>query len=395
MSVSAQIEMLQPKLIAWRHHLHAHPETAFEEYRTAAFIAGELRAMGLEVHEGIAGTGVVAVLRNGEGGAVGLRADIDALDIQEATGLPYASTVPGKMHACGHDGHTAMLLGAARYMVDHPPGPGTVVFIFQPAEENEGGARSMIEDGLFTRFPIEQVFALHNWPGLEAGRFAVHDGPVMAALDTFELRLVGRSSHAAMPNEGIDPITLSAQVQMAWQTLVSRAVAPTDPAVISITQIHAGDTLNVIPDTITLCGTVRTLRPETRDMLETEMAHRARAVAEAMHASATLDYKRRYPATINAIGPAALAREAAGRVVGAEAVDTGLAPSMASEDFAFMLDAIPGAYVWIGNGPVGGGQNLHSPTYRFNDDILPLGAQYFTRIAEQALSTSANEVSYR
>ena len=393
MPVLAEIKTLQPKLIAWRHHLHAHPETAFEEHRTAAFIAGELRAMGLEVHEGIAGTGVVAVLRNGEGSTVGLRADIDALNIQEATGLPYASTVPGKMHACGHDGHTAMLLGAARHMTDHPPGPGSVVFIFQPAEENEGGARAMIEDGLFARYPVDQVFALHNWPGLEVGHFAVHEGPVMAAFDTFELRLEGRGSHAAMPHEGIDPIALAAQVQLAWQTLVSRAVAPTDPAVISITQIHAGDTLNVIPEAVTLRGTVRTLRPETRDLLEAEMAHRARAVAEAMHANATLDYQRRYPATINATGPTALAREAAVRVVGAGAVETGLAPSMASEDFAFMLNDVPGAYIWIGNGPVGDGQNLHSPTYRINDEILPLGVQYFTEVAAQALRAIASEVS--
>lgn len=389
MAAFKQIEALQPKLIAWRHHLHAHPETAFEEHGTAAFIAQELRAMGLEVHTGIAGTGVVGVLRNGTGSAVGLRADIDALDVQEATGLPFASKVSGKMHACGHDGHTAMLLGAARHMADHPPGEGAVVFIFQPAEENEGGARVMIEDGLFKRFPVDQVFALHNWPGLEEGRFAVHNGPVMAALDTFELRLTGRGSHGAMPHEGIDPITLSAQVQLAWQTLVSRAVAPTDPAVISITQIHAGDTLNVIPETVVLRGTVRTFRPETRDMLQAEMGHRAKAVADAMHASATLEYQRRYPSTINANGPAELARAAAVRVVGIDAVDTTLPPSMASEDFAFMLNAAPGAYVWIGNGPVGNGQNLHSPTYRFNDNILPAGVRYFTEVATAALASQS------
>lgn len=394
MPVSEAILSLHPLLTRWRQDLHAHPETAFEEYRTAAFIAGELRAMGLEVHEGIGGTGVVGVLRNGDGWSVGLRADIDALEIHEATGLAYASTVPGKMHACGHDGHTTMLLGAARHMASNPPGPGTVVFIFQPAEENEGGGRAMVEDGLFERFPVDQVFALHNWPGLEAGRFAVHIGPVMAAFDTFELRLIGRGSHAAMPHEGIDPITLAAQVQFAWQTLVSRAVAPTDPAVISITQIHAGDMLNVIPETVILRGTVRTFRPETRDMLEAEMAHRAQAVAEACHACAELDYQRRYPATINAAAPTALALEAARGVVGSDAVDTGLAPSMASEDFAFMLAEVPGAYIWIGNGPAEGGRNLHSPNYQFNDDILPLGVQYFCDVAAGAL-TAANRPGAR
>ena len=375
-----------PLLTEWRHDLHAHPETAFQEHRTAAFIAKELRAMGLEVHEGIGGTGVVGVLRNGDGWTVGLRADIDALDVTETTGLDYASTVPGKMHACGHDGHTTMLLGAAKHMAANPPGPGTVVFIFQPAEENEGGARVMIEDGLFERFPVDQVYSMHNWPGLEAGRFAVHSGPVMAAFDTFELRLIGRGSHGAMPHEGIDPITLAAQVQMAWQTLISRAVAPVDPAVISITQIHAGDTLNVIPEQITLRGTVRTFSPETRDFLEAEMGHRAQSIAAAYHAEAELDYTRRYPATINAAPAAALALEAAQGIVGADAVATDLPPSMAAEDFAFMLNDRPGAYIWIGNGSAEGGRNLHSPNYQFNDEILTLGAQYLCEVAARALS---------
>ncbi len=386
MRIADDIQAMAPQLTEWRRDLHAHPETAFEEHRTATFIAGELRAMGLEVHEGIGGTGVVGILRNGDGWSVGLRADIDALDVTETTGLPYASTTPGKMHACGHDGHTTMLLGAARHMAANPPGPGTVVFIFQPAEENEGGARVMIEDGLFERFPVDQVYSMHNWPGLETGRFAVHSGPVMAAFDTFELRLIGRGSHGAMPHEGIDPITLAAQVQMSWQTLVSRAIAPVDPAVISITQLFAGDTLNVIPERITLRGTVRTFRPETRDFLEAEMAHRAQAIADAYHARAELDYTRRYPATINDASAAALALEAAQSVVGEDAVDAALPPSMAAEDFAFMLNDRPGAYIWIGNGSAEGGRNLHSPNYNFNDDILPIGAQYFCDVAARALS---------
>lgn len=376
-----------PLLTEWRQDLHAHPETAFGEHRTAAFIARELREMGLEVHGGIAGTGVVGVLRNGSGWSVGLRADIDALPITEATGLPYASTVPGKMHACGHDGHTAMLLGAARHMAAHPPGPGTVVFIFQPAEENEGGGRVMVEEGLFDRFPVDMLFAMHNWPGLPAGRFAVHSGPVMAAFDTFELRLTGRGSHGAMPHEGIDPITVAAQVQLAWQTLVSRAVSPTDPAVISITQVHAGDTLNVIPDCIVLRGTVRSFRPETRDFLEREMRHRAENIARAYHASAELDYQRRYPATINSPAAAEMAIAAAAAIVGPEAVERDLSPSMAAEDFSFMMQEVPGAYVWLGNGSTEGGNHLHSPTYRFNDAVLPLGVQFFVEAAAQALAS--------
>jgi len=346
MTISDAIREMLPDLTAWRHELHSHPETAFEEHRTAAFIASELRAMGLEVHEGIGGTGVVGVLHNGDGWSVGLRADIDALDVTEATGLAYASKVPGKMHACGHDGHTTMLLGAARAMAANPPGPGTVFFIFHPAEENEGGARVMLEDGLFDRFPVDQVYSMHNWPGLAAGRFAVHAGPVMAAFDTFELRVNGRGSHGAMPHEGIDPITLAAQIQLAWQTVVSRAVSPVDPAVISITQIFGGDTLNAIPARVTLRGTVRTFRPETRNFLETEMEFRAKGIAAAHHAEAELDYTRRYPATINAAGPAGIAKAAATAVVGSEAVDTDMPPSMAAEDFAFMMAKAPGAYVW-------------------------------------------------
>ena len=385
MTVSQEILDMMPELTKWRHDLHAHPETAFEENRTAAFVAGELRKMGLEVHEGIGCTGVVGVLRNGDGWTVGLRADMDALNIPETTGLSYASTIPGKMHACGHDGHTTMLLGAARRMAANPPGKGTVVFIFQPAEENEGGARVMIEEGLFDRFPVDRLFALHNWPGLAEGQFAVHSGSVMAALDTFELRLIGKGSHAAMPHQGVDPITLAAQIQNGWQTIVSRMVDPTDAAVISITQMNAGDTLNVIPEQVTLHGTVRSLLPATQDMLEAEMAHRARYIAQAYHAKAEFDYLRRYPATINVEPATELALAAARTVAGEDAVRTDLTPSMGAEDFAFMMKDIPGAYIWIGNGPSEGGRNLHSPNYQFNDAIIPLGVQYFCEVAKRVL----------
>jgi hippurate hydrolase len=385
MNVSQDIRDMLPELTKWRHDLHAHPETAFKEHRTAAFIATQLRKMGLEVHEGIGGTGVVGILRNGDGWQVGLRADIDALDVEEATGLPYASTIPGKMHACGHDGHTTMLLGAARHMAANPPGKGTVVFIFQPAEENEGGARVMMEDGLFDRFPVDRLFALHNWPGLPEGQFAVHSGPVMAALDTFELRLIGKGSHAAMPHQGIDPITLAAQIQNGWQTIVSRMVDPTDAAVISITQMLAGDTLNVIPEQVILRGTVRSLLPATQDMLEAEMAYRARYIAQAYRANAEFDYQRRYPATINAEPATELALAAARAIAGEDALRTDLTPSMGAEDFAFMMQDIPGAYIWIGNGPAEGGRNLHSPNYQFNDAIIPVGVQYFCEVAKRAL----------
>lgn len=390
MNISPAIKAMENQLVEWRRALHRRPELAFEEHETAAFIATQLRAFGLEVHEGLAGTGVIGILRNGEGPSVGLRADIDALPIAELTGADYASETPGKMHACGHDGHTTMLLGAAQVMAADPPGPGTVVFIFQPAEENEGGARVMIEDGLLEQFPLDSTYALHNWPGLEAGRIAMRAGPVMAAFDTFELKVMGRGSHGAMPHEGIDPITLAAQLQMAWQTIVSRAVDPTDAAVISVTQIHAGHTLNVIPDEVILRGTVRTLRPATRDFVQAEMTRRAEMIAEAFHASAELTYQRRYPATINSSEAAETARRAAEAIVGRDAVQTDYAPSMASEDFAFLLEKVPGAYGWIGNGSAEGGRNLHSPHYDFNDEILPLGVQFFVEVARRAL-IGANE----
>jgi hippurate hydrolase len=388
MTIVPEIRAMTPLLEQWRHDLHMHPELAFEEHRTAAFIARELREMGLEVHEGLAGTGVVGVLRNGDGPSIGLRADIDALPVQEATGLPFASQTPGRMHACGHDGHTTMLLGAARHMAAHPPGPGTVVFIFQPAEENEGGARVMVDQGLFDQFPVSQVFAMHNWPGLPPGEIAVHAGPVMAALDTFELRITGKGSHAAMPHEGIDPITLAAQIQMAWQTIISRAVSPTEPAVISITQFIAGDNLNVIPEQAILRGTVRCFSSETQDLLQSEMTRRAEMIADACHARAKLTYERRYPATLNNPQAVTLAMRAAETTVGQSALHTDIAPSMAAEDFSFMLNAVPGAYVWLGNGSADGGCILHSPTYRFNDAILPTGVQYFVEVVRQAMQSN-------
>ena len=386
MEFKSSIESLTPEFVGWRRHLHAHPELAFEEKQTAAFIAGKLREFGLEVHEGIGRTGVVGVLRRGNGPMVGLRADIDALPIVEATGLAYASQTRGKMHACGHDGHTAMLLGAARVLSELPPQNGSVAFIFQPAEENEGGGKAMVEDGLFRDFPAATVYGMHNWPGLPAGQFAVHSGPVMAAFDTFEVIVEGQGSHGAMPHQGIDPISVSAQLYQAWQLIVSRNISPTDAAVISVTQIHAGDTWNVVPNAVTLRGTVRTLRPQTRDMIEARMAERADLICRAFGARAHFRYQRRYPATINTAAEAETARLAATEIAADRAVLTDLAPSMASEDFSYMLQEKPGAYIWLGNGPAEDGHNLHSPRYDFNDEILPVGVEYWVRLAHRVLA---------
>ena len=308
MEFKPRIDALTPEFVSWRRHLHERPELAFEEKETASFIAGKLREFGLEVHEGIGRTGVVGLLRRGNSPMVGLRADIDALPILEVTGLPYASKTEGRMHACGHDGHTAMLLGAARVLSEMPPASGTVAFIFQPAEENEGGGRAMVEDGLFRDFPASSVYGMHNWPGLPAGQFAVHNGPVMAAFDTFEVIIEGQGSHGAMPHQGIDPIAVSTQIYQAWHLIVSRSVSPTDAAVISVTQIHAGDTWNVVPGTVTMRGTVRTLRPQTRDMIEARMGERAELIARAFGATVKFQYLRRYPATINTAAEAELAK---------------------------------------------------------------------------------------
>ncbi len=385
MELRSRIESLTPEFVRWRRHLHTLPELAFEEHQTAAFVAEKLRGFGLEVHEGIGGTGVVGVLRHGNGPMVGLRADMDALPITEATGVPYASLAPGRMHACGHDGHMAMLLGAAQVLSENPPKDGSVAFIFQPAEEAAGGGKAMVEAGLFRDFPVSSVYGLHNWPGVPEGQFAVHAGPVMAAFDIFELVIEGQGSHGAMPHQGIDPITIGAELHLAWQLIVSRALNPTDAAVISVTQINAGDSWNVVPETATLRGTVRTLRPETRDMIEAAMGQRADLMCRAFGAHARFDYQRRYPATINTLGEAETARMTAAEVAGDGAVQTDLPPSMASEDFAFMLQERPGAYIWIGAGPADDGRHLHSARYDFNDAILPVGIEYWVTLARRVL----------
>ncbi|CAO3438866.1 M20 aminoacylase family protein [Azospirillum doebereinerae] len=385
----AGIEGLTADVTAWRHDLHAHPETAFEEERTSGFVAEKLASFGLEVHRGLAKTGVVGILRNGEGPSVAFRADMDALHIQEETNLPYRSRHPGRMHACGHDGHTAMLLGAARHLSENPSFQGSIAFVFQPAEENDGGGRVMVEEGLFDRFPVERIFGMHNWPGLEVGRIALRPGPIMAAYDVFELTLTGRGTHAAMPNLGTDTILVGSQIVAAFQTIPARNVHPVDAAVVSVTQFHAGDTWNVLPATAVLRGTVRTFRAEVQDLMERRMGELATAIAKGYGVEASLRYERRYPATVNSAAEAEIARQVAVQVVGESAVDLDPMPSMGAEDFAFMLEKRPGAYVWVGAGPSDGGRNLHSPHYDFNDAVLPIGVSYWVRLAETLLPKAA------
>ncbi len=382
----ADLTPLVPDMTAWRHHLHAHPETAFEEVGTQAFIAERLAEFGLEPQLGLGKTGVVATLTRGQSNrAIGLRADIDALDIPEANTFAYASKTPGKMHACGHDGHTAMLLGAAKYLSEHGGFDGTVHFIFQPAEENEGGGKAMVEDGLFDCFPMEAVYGMHNWPYLPFGHTAVALGPMMASFDVFEITLTGRGTHAAMPHKGDDVLLAAGELIVALQSIASRLIDPLDPVVVSVTQIHGGDTWNVLPGSAVLRGTVRAFSAATQDAVEAAMRRTAEAVASVHGAAASVRYERRYPATINDPREGAFCAEVLGGLVGADKVDTQPRPNMGAEDFAFLLDKKPGAYVWLGTAGPEGGVPLHNPAYDFNDAALPLGAAYWVRLARAAL----------
>jgi amidohydrolase len=387
MAIINRIGDFQDEMTAWRRDLHAHPELGFEEVRTSALVADKLRAFGLdEVHTGIAKTGVVGVLRAGAAGrAIGLRADMDALPIDEPTGLPYASKHTGRMHACGHDGHTTMLLGAARYLAETRNFDGTIYFIFQPAEEMRGGGRVMIEEGLFERFPAEQVFGMHNWPRIPAGRFAMRPGPVMAAADRIEIHLTGDGGHGAMPHFARDPLIAGAQIVSALQTIVARNADPVDRAVVSITQFHAGTTDNVIPGAAFLGGTARSFSPEMRALIERRLGEIARGIGQALQVEVDCRYERGYPATVNSEAETELAATAAAEIVGGDQVDRAPAPVMGAEDFAFMLERRPGAYVFIGNGGGADAPMVHNPDYKFNDQILPYGASYWARLAEQLL----------
>jgi hippurate hydrolase len=377
---------LMPEITRWRHHLHQRPELQFDVHDTARFVAERLRAFGCdEVVEGIGRTGVVGVIRGRLGSsqrAIGLRADMDALPIMEATGRPWASTVPGRMHACGHDGHTAMLLGAAQYLAETRQFDGAVVLIFQPAEEGGGGGRAMVRDGLMERFGIEAVFGMHNWPGLPIGQFQTRPGPLLASADTIEIRVNGRGGHAALPYQCIDPIVIAAAIVSATQSIVARSVDPIRSAVVSITTIAAGDTDNVIPDTAVMTGTVRTLDAAVRDQIEARLRQIVEATAAAYGGTATLFYRRGYPTTVNHAAETELAVTVAQEIAGAAGVDGAAQPIMGAEDFAYMLEARPGAMVFIGNGSTAG---LHHPAYDFTDDVIPHGCSYWVRLTERAL----------
>ena len=381
-------------IAALRRDIHAHPELCFEERRTADLVAAKLTEWGIPIHRGLGTTGVVGIVRNGSSTrAVGLRADIDALPMQEFNRFAHASRHQGKMHACGHDGHTAMLLAAAQHFARNRQFDGTVYLIFQPAEEGGGGAREMIQDGLFERFPMEAVFGMHNWPGMPVGKFAVSAGPVMASSNEFRITIRGKGSHAALPHNGVDPVPIACQMVQAFQTIISRNKKPIDAGVISVTMIHAGEATNVVPDSCELQGTVRTFTLEVLDLIERRMRQVAEHVCAAHDAQCDFEFVRNYPPTINHPQEAAFAREVMASIVGADNV-LPQEPTMGAEDFAFMLQARPGAYCFIANGDgahreLGHGEGpcmLHNPSYDFNDDLIPLGATYWVRLAEAWLA---------
>ncbi|MEK9823899.1 MAG: M20 aminoacylase family protein [Pseudomonadales bacterium] len=386
MKIIDELAAFKPELTRWRRDIHAHPELAFEEHRTAAVVAEKLASFGIHVDTGIAGTGVVGTLKRGRGNrAIGLRADLDALPIHEANDFEHKSKNPGLMHACGHDGHTTMLLGAARHLAEHGEFEGTVYFIFQPAEENEGGGRAMVEAGLFDNYPMEAVYGMHNIPGMPVGSFAVKPGPMMAAFDIFELTIKGKGGHAAMPHLATDPVIIGTKVVDAYQSIVSRIVDPNEPAVLSVTQFHAGDAYNVIPDDVKISGCTRCFSPRVQSLFETQMKQIATEICSAWGASCEFKYERRYPPVINSEQEASLAGEVASDISGAGNVYLNPKPSMGSEDFAYMLQEKPGAYIWIGNGDGEGSCMVHNPGYDFNDEILPLGATWWVKMAEKSL----------
>ena len=378
-----------------RRDIHAHPELAFQEKRTADIVARELTAYGLEVHRGLAQTGVVGVLRKGSSQrAIGLRADMDALPLEEKSQLANRSTHRGRMHACGHDGHTALLLGAARYLAENQDQidfDGTVYFIFQPAEEAEGGAEIMIADGLFRQFPMDAVYGLHNWPGIPAGEMAIMPGPVMAGTCAFEIKVRGHGCHAAMPNQGVDTLVVTSQLVLALQSVVSRNLHPCESAVVSVTQIHGGEAFNIIPDDAVLRGTIRTFKPEVQTLVEQAIERLCSGIANAFGARIDTHFDLRYPPTVNSTAETALCRQTAEVLLGEDKVRKDELPSMGAEDFAFMLREKPGCYVWLGNGPGTGGCSLHNPHYDFNDDVLIYGISYWVRLVETALATTAAE----
>jgi len=387
MAIINRIADFHDEMTAWRQDFHAHPELGFKETRTSAIVAEKLQAFGFdEVHTDIAKTGVVGVLRAGGGGeAIGLRADMDALPIEEMTGKSYASTHAGRMHACGHDGHTTMLLGAARYLAETRNFDGTAYFIFQPAEEGDGGGRVMVEEGLFERFPMRQVYGMHNWPGRPVGSFAMRPGPIMAATDQFVIEVRGKGGHAAAPHLCLDPLVVAAEIALAMQTIISRCADPIEQGVVSVTQIHGGDTLNVIPEVATLAGTARSFTPEVRNLLEERIKNIPGHIARAHRIEAIVDFRRGYPPTVNSEAETTLAADTAAEIAGEDRVERATPPVMGGEDFAYMLEKKPGSYIFIGNGGDEKTPMLHNPHYDFNDETLPHGASYWARLVERLL----------
>ena len=374
------------EITEWRRDFHAHPELLYDVHRTASSVADKLKAFGCdEVVTGIGRTGVVGVIRGQKGKSdktIGLRADMDALPIEEATDLPYKSTVPGKMHACGHDGHTAMLLGAARYLAETRNFAGTAVIIFQPAEEGGAGGKAMVQDGLMERFGINEIYGMHNYPGMPVGEFGLRPGAIMAAADYVQIDIEGKGAHAARPHLGIDTVLVGAQIINALQSIVSRNVDPLEAAVVSICMFHAGSTDNVIPQTAQLRGTARSLIPSVQELLEKRVPEIAETTAKLYGAKATVKYRRGYPVLKNHAVQADFAASVAAQIAGADKVDTSLAPVMGAEDFSFMLNARPGAFIFVGNGD---SASLHHPAYNFNDEVIPIGTSYWAKLVETAL----------
>ena len=388
MPIVNRIAEFYPEITQWRRDIHQHPELLYDVHRTAATVVEKLKSFGCdEVVPGVGRIGVVGIIRgrkatSGDRKVIGLRADMDALPIEEATDLPYKSQTPGKMHACGHDGHTAMLLGAAKYLAETRNFAGTAVVIFQPVEEGGGGGRTMVQDGLMERFAVDEVYGMHNYPGLPVGQFALRPGPMMAAADRIRIEIEGRGGHAAKPHETVDTIVVGAAIIGALQSIVSRSVDPLESGVVSITTFQAGNSDNIIPQTGLLRGTARTFNVAVQDVIEARVREVVENTAKAYGAKATLTYRRDYPVTANHEKQAAFAAQVAGQIVGGERVDTNVAPVMGAEDFSFMLNARPGAFVFVGNGETAG---LHHPAYDFNDEVIPVGTSYWVRLVESAL----------
>ena len=391
MSTIANKSNLHEQMVNWRHHLHQHPELSFKEKMTSDYIASVLQSHDIEIHRGLAVTGIIATVHGQrDGNVIGLRADMDALPIQELNDFSYKSVHEGKMHACGHDGHSTMLLGAAIYLKENNDFSGTVHFIFQPAEEGGGGGRVMVEEGIFDKFPCQAVYGMHNFPGIAEGQFAVHDTAVMAANETLKINIKGKGGHAAMPDQCIDPVVVGAQIISALQSVVARNVAPLNSAVVSITMVNAGTVSNVVPDDMQLTGSLRYFSKEVGDEVKDKIKNIVEGVSQSMGASATFESVGNYPATINIPKHAELCANAAAMVVGENNVLRNEQPTMGSEDFAFLLNASEGAYIWIGNGLVPedspkGGCMLHNTQYDFNDEILPIGASYWVQLVQNIL----------